>query len=109
MTFVSEEKFAENMPPITIGNDVWIGDSALLLDGIIIGDGAIIAAGAVVTKSVEPYTIVGGIPVREIRKRFPTETVHKLLEFQWWNRSEEWLKCYASEFRNVELLTFDLD
>ena len=103
MTFVTEEKFAENKPPITIGNDVWIGDSALLMDGIKIGDGAIIAAGAVVTKDVAPYSIVAGVPAKEIRKRFPEETIEKLLQLQWWSKSLQWLQVKADTFDDVNL------
>lgn len=52
---------------VTIGNDVWIGGNVIILRGVTIGDGAIIAAGSVVTKDVEPYTIVGGIPAKLIK------------------------------------------
>lgn len=55
--------------PIIIGNDVWIGAKAIILSGVTIGDGAVIAAGAVVTKDVEPYTIVGGVPAKKIKHR----------------------------------------
>ena len=67
-----------------VGNDVWIGRNATILQGITVGDGAIVAAHAVVTRDVEPYTIVGGVPARPIRKRFSDETISRLLDLQWW-------------------------
>ena len=56
---------------VIVGNDCWIGHAAILLPGVTVGDGAVIAAGAVVSRDVPPYTIVGGVPARAIRKRFP--------------------------------------
>lgn len=67
-----------------VGNDVWIGTKAVVLRGVTIGDGAIVAAGAVVTKDVRPYSIVGGVPAREIGLRFDERTIDKLLALQWW-------------------------
>lgn len=75
----------DNKGNIIIGNDVWIGYGAVILSGVTVGDGAIIGARAVVTKDVPPYTIVGGVPARQIRKRFDEETIKKLLTLQWWN------------------------
>jgi len=72
-----------------IGNDVWIGQNVTIMPGIKIGDGAIIAANAAVTKSVEPYAIVGGNPARLIRKRFSDELIELLLKLQWWNWDEQ--------------------
>jgi acetyltransferase-like isoleucine patch superfamily enzyme len=54
--------------PIHIGSNVWIGANAVILGGVTIGDGSVVAAGAVVTKDVEPYSIVGGVPAKELRK-----------------------------------------
>lgn len=68
-----------------IGNDVWIGYGVLIMPGIHIGDGAIIASASVVTRDVEPYSIVGGNPASEIRKRFDDATIQELLRLQWWN------------------------
>lgn len=70
---------------IIIGNDVWIGYGATIMAGVTIGDGAIIASKSVITKDVEPYTIVGGNPAKEIRRRFSETDISDLLELQWWN------------------------
>ncbi len=72
-----------------IGNDVWIAAGANILHNVKIGDGAIVGAGAVVTKDVEPYTIVTGIPARPKKKRFEQKYIDKLLEIQWWNFNSE--------------------
>lgn len=79
----------DNKGNIIIGNDVWIGYEAVILAGVTIGDGAIIGTRAVVTKDVPPYTIVGGVPAKPIKKRFPEEIISKLLDIQWWNWSDE--------------------
>lgn len=70
---------------VIIGNDVWIGRSATILSGIEIGNGAIVGANSLVTKSVDPYTIVGGNPAKVIRKRFSDENIESLLNISWWN------------------------
>lgn len=72
-----------------IGNDVWIGYDALIMPGVNIGNGAIIATKSVVTSDVEPYSIVGGNPAREIKKRFPQNIIKKLNKIEWWNWSKE--------------------
>jgi len=72
-----------------IGNDVWIGYGATIMPGVKIGDGAIIATKSVVTKDVAPYSIVGGNPAREIKKRFSDKAIEKLLKMQWWDWSPE--------------------
>ncbi len=68
-----------------IGHDVWIGNSATIMQGVKIGDGAIIGTNSLVTKDVEPYTVVGGNPAKEIRKRFDNETISFLLKLKWWD------------------------
>lgn len=72
-------------PPTQIGNDVWVGNGAIILRGIKVGDGAVIGAGAVVTKDVEPYTIVAGVPAKPLRKRFSDEIIVALLGLKWWD------------------------
>lgn len=86
----------DNKGDIVIGNDVWIGYEAVIMAGVHIGNGAIIAARAVVTKDVPPYTIVGGVPARSIRKRFDEEVIQELETLQWWNWSAEKIRrCLA--------------
>lgn len=87
---------------ITIGNDVWIGAEATLMDGIRVGDGAIVAAKALVTKDVPPYTIVGGIPAKVIRKRFSDNQIKALLKIKWWNKDEAWIRNNAPKFANID-------
>lgn len=79
----------DNKGDIVIGNDVWIGYEAVIMAGVTIGDGAIIGTRAVVTKDVPPYTIVGGIPAKPIRKRCSEETITALLELRWWDWPED--------------------
>jgi len=79
----------DNKGDIVIGNDVWIGYEAVIMSGVHIGDGAIIATRAVVTKDVPPYTIVGGVPAKSIKKRFSDEIIAELISLQWWNWSYE--------------------
>ena len=82
---------------IVIGSDVWIGANVVILPGVTVGDGAILAAGAVVTKNVEPYAIVGGVPATTIKKRFSDDVIEKLLKIKWW----EWSVDKIEE--NIEL------
>lgn len=79
----------DNKGDIVIGNDVWIGYEAVIMQGVHIGDGAIIGTRAVVTKDVPPYTIVGGVPAKEIGKRFSEDVIEKLIELQWWDWDDE--------------------
>lgn len=79
----------DNKGDIVIGNDVWIGYDAIIMSGVKIGDGAIIGTRAIVTHDVPPYTIVGGIPAKVIKKRFSDDTILKLLKIKWWNWSYE--------------------
>ena len=96
----------DNKGDIVVGNDVWIGYEAVILAGVTIGDGAVIGARAVVTKDVPPYTIVGGVPAKEIRKRFPEETVAALLEMRWcdWPRERIAENIGAIQAGNLEQL-----
>lgn len=75
----------DNKGDIVIGNDVWIGYEATILSGVTIGDGAIIGAKAVVTKDVPAYSVVGGVPAKEIKRRFDANTIQKLQQIKWWD------------------------
>ena len=88
---------------VRIHNDVWIGDDVKILHGVEIGDGAIVASGAIVTKDVEPYSVIGGVPARVIRKRFPEEVISRLLEISWWERSPGWISKHAKDFTDAAL------
>lgn len=98
----ADKSYYNEMGNVKIGNDVWIGANAVIFDDVVIGDGAVIAAGAIVTKNVEPYCIVGGVPAKFIKKRFSEDVINKLLSFKWWNRSQEWLAEHYKEFHSVE-------
>lgn len=93
----------DNKGDITIGNDVWIGFEAVILSGVHIGDGAIIGTRAVVTKDVPPYTIVGGVPAKEIRKRFDDATIEKLRALNWWDWPYEKIKLNLPAIINGEV------
>lgn len=72
---------------LKIGNDVWIGYNATIMAGVSIGDGAIIGTNAMVVKDVPPYSIVGGNPAKEIKKRFSEAEINHLLKVRWWDWS----------------------
>ena len=82
---------------------MWIGYEAVILSGVSIGDGAIIGTRAVVTKDVPPYTIVGGVPAKLIRKRFDDETITKLESLRWWDWSEESIKRNIAAIRSGDI------
>lgn len=94
---------------VSIGNDVWIGNFTKIMEGVTIGDGAIIAAGAVVTKNVEPYAIVGGVPAKLIRYRFEKQQIEFLLKLRWWDKEEEWRDNYSIYFDDINELMRVLD
>lgn len=90
----------DNKGDIIIGNDVWIGYEAVILSGVTIGDGAIIGTRAVVTKDVPPYTIVGGVPAKTIRKRFSDNDIDTLLKMKWWDWPVEQIQSHITEIQS---------
>jgi len=99
-----KKKFSsfERLPPTTtiIGNDVWIGNNVLIKQGVKIGHGSVIGMGSVITKNVESYSIVAGVPGREIKKRFDEDVINELLKIKWWDFSDDKLERYATYIKN---------
>jgi acetyltransferase-like isoleucine patch superfamily enzyme len=87
---------------LNIGSDVWIGANVMILGGLTIGNGVIIAAGSVVTKSVEPFQIVGGVPARVIRSRFEKDEIDFLNNYQWWNKDYSWILEHHLSFIDIK-------
>ena len=86
--------------PVTIGNDVWIGENVSILMGIKIGDGAIIGAHALVTKDVPPYSIAVGVPAKILRYRFEKNIINDLLKLKWWDLDDKYIK--ELPFKDIE-------
>ena len=93
----------DNKGNIVVGSDVWIGYEAVILAGVTIGDGAIVAARAVVTQDVPPYTIVGGVPARPIRKRFSDQEIERLLTLRWWDWPAEKIAANLDAIQSSDL------
>lgn len=67
--YVNSSTFKGKYLPIVIEDKVWIGANATILQNVVVGEGSVVCAGAVVTSDVKPYTIVGGVPARELAER----------------------------------------
>ncbi|KAB0677379.1 DapH/DapD/GlmU-related protein [Aureimonas leprariae] len=91
---------------VTIGHDVWIGHGATVLPGVAVGNGAVIGAGAVVSRDVAPYTIVGGVPARPIRERFPADTAKRMDALAWWDWPHDRLHAALDDFRRLDASAF---
>lgn len=86
---------------------MWIGYEAVILSGVHIGDGAIIGARAVVTKDVAPYTIVGGVPAKPIRRRFDDETIEKLESLRWWDWDAEKIRACIPAIQSGDIAALE--
>lgn len=84
---------------VSIGHDTWLGHGATILPGVTVGDGAAIGAGAVVSKDVAAYTIVGGVPAKPIRERFPRAIAERFQALAWWDWDHDRLRAALEDFR----------
>ncbi len=91
---------------VNIGNDVWIGHGAVLLPGVTVGDGAVVGAGGVVSKDIAPFTIVGGVPARPIRERFPKPVADRMRALAWWDWDHARLHAALDDFRALDAEAF---
>ena len=91
---------------VVIGNDVWIGHAVIVMPGVTVGDGAVLAAGAVVTRDVAPYTIVGGVPAKQIRERFNRDIAAQLSRIAWWDWPAETIFQRLPEFQSGDVEGF---
>ncbi|MDR2605690.1 MAG: acetyltransferase [Oscillospiraceae bacterium] len=87
---------------VTIGHDVWIGHNAVIMPGVTIGNGAVIGSASVVTKDVEPYAVVVGVPARKIKMRFSNDLIARIELSRWWDWEHETIKERLLDFRNME-------
>lgn len=91
---------------VTIGHDVWIGHAVTVTAGVTIGTGAVIGAGAVVTRDVAPYTVVGGVPARVIKRRFTQAQSDALMEIAVWDWSRDTYRAALPDIRALDIDAF---
>lgn len=99
----ADKTYINEYDSVNIGNDVWIAEGVIIPGGVTIGNGAIITARSVVTKDIEPYSIVGGIPAKHIKYRFDEDTIQKINNSEWWNWDESLLREEYLTFHNSEM------
>ncbi len=102
--FTDKKYYTDTIPRTIIEADVWIGQGAMIKAGITIGVGAVVGAGAVVTKNIEPYSVVVGVPAKHIKYRFEKELREKLIASQWWMLDEVKLLKLSPDFKNPEIM-----
>jgi acetyltransferase-like isoleucine patch superfamily enzyme len=107
-SFIATPKHENHLAPTVIGADVWIGQRVLIKAGLKIGDGAIIGAGAIVTKDVEPYAVVGGVPAKFLKWRFPQKLCSLLYESRWWQTDTIVLRKLSKYFDDPEVFVAKL-
>lgn len=91
---------------VTIGHDTWLGHNCIIKPEVTVGDGAVVASGAVVTRDVDPYTIVAGMPARPMRRRQPPEIAERLIALAWWDWEHDRLRAALADFRSLDAEAF---
>ena len=91
---------------VVVGHDVWIGHGATILPGVTIGNGAAVGAGAVVTRDVEPYAIVAGVPAEPLKHRFSREIGQRMDALAWWDWGHAALRAALEDFRMLPVEAF---
>ena len=84
-----------------IGHDTWIGHNAQVKPEVVVGHGAVVAAGAVVTRDVDPYMIVAGVPARPLRARLAPDMAERMIALAWWDWDHARLRAALEEFRTL--------
>lgn len=88
--------------PVSVGNDVWIGHNASVMPGVVIGNGAVIGTGSVVTKDVAPFSVVVGVPAKQIKLRFSPDLIRRIEKVAWWDWDYDTLKVRLQDFRSTD-------
>lgn len=107
-SWVSDEPALADYQRVKIGSDVWIGARAIVMSGVSVGHGAVVAAGAIVTKDVEPYSIVAGVPAKHVRYRFSQRERTMLLEKAWWESPDDDIRNALPIFQKKHVAISDI-
>jgi acetyltransferase-like isoleucine patch superfamily enzyme len=107
-SFVAASKHSNNLERTEVGADVWIGQGVSIKAGIKIGVGSVVGAGAIVTRDVEPYSVVGGVPATFLKWRFPPKLCSLLHESKWWNTDTTVLRKLSKYFDDPEVFVAKL-
>jgi acetyltransferase-like isoleucine patch superfamily enzyme len=96
---------AENLikpEPLVVEDDVWVGHNVVILPGCkFIGRGAVIGAGSIVTRNIQRYEIVAGVPARHLRQRFSPELAEAVEASGWWQMDMSELAAFVAAHHDV--------